>query len=113
MSALAAPLPFVTALRSRPGVVRVGDGAGSRSTLRVTLPELWDTIAFDVLNDAPVSELKRAALAAFGLPAAAPEDYVVKLRGFEVLGESSSVAQSGARDGSTYLLTCRRRRAVR
>ena len=50
---------------------------------------------------------------AFGLADAIPSDYVVKLRGWEVLGEQGSVAESGARDGSTYLISYRRRRAVR
>jgi hypothetical protein len=81
--------------------------------LRVQLLERWDRIAVDVKPDVPVATLKRDALLAFGLTAAIPSDYVVKLRGWEVLGEQGSVAESGARDGSTYLISYRRRRAVR
>ena len=113
----AAPLPqqvpFVTALRSRPGVVSVGAGAGPRLTVRVELPEQWDTVALAVPASLPALELKRAALAQFGLPAALPADFVLKLRGFEVHGDATSVGDSGARDGSTFLLTHRRRRPVR
>ena len=81
--------------------------------LRVQLLERWDRKAFDVAPETPVATLKRDALAAFGLAEASPADYVVKLRGWEVLGEEGSVADSGARDGSTYLMAYRRRRPVR
>ena len=106
-------VPFVTALRSRPGVVSVGGPGTPRITVRVELPEQWDTIACDVRAGASVLELKRDALVEFGLGGAFVEDYLLKLRGFEVLGESRSVGESGARDGSTFLLTYRRRRPVR
>ena len=113
MTTRAAPVPFVTAVRSRPGIVQLGSEGGARVTVRVTLLEQWDTVAFSVATTAPVSDLKRAALAEFRLPQAVPADFVMKLRGWDVLGESSSIAESGARDGSTFLLTYRRRRPVR
>jgi hypothetical protein len=81
--------------------------------LRVQLLERWDRIAVDVKPDTSVATLKRDSLAAFGLAAAQDADYVLKLRGWEVLGESRSIAESGARDGSTFLMTYRRRRPVR
>jgi hypothetical protein len=81
--------------------------------VRVQLLERWDRIAVDVNPGVPVATLKRDALLAFGLTDAIPSDYVVKLRGWEVLGEQGSIAESGARDGSTYLISYRRRRAVR
>ena len=81
--------------------------------LRVQLLERWDRLPFNVAPETPVATLKRDALAAFSLADAPMSDYVVKLRGWEVLGEQGSVAESGARDGSTYLITLRRRRAVR
>jgi hypothetical protein len=81
--------------------------------LRVHLLERWDRMPFDVPPETPVATLKRDALAAFGLAHAQPADYVVKLHGWDVLGEQASVGESGARDGSTYLLTYRRRRPVR
>lgn len=80
---------------------------------RVQLLERWDRIELDVPDTTSVATVKRDALAAFGLGTASPSDYVVKLRGWEVLGEQGSVAESGARDGSTYLMTYRRRRPVR
>lgn len=81
--------------------------------VRVQLLEAWDRMAFNVPAETSVATLKRDALNAFGLKSADPSDYVVKLRGWDVLGEQSSLAESGARDGSTYLVTLRRRRAVR
>lgn len=108
-----ASAPFVTALRSRPGVVRVAGDGGPRITIRVELPELWDTIAFDAPGTLSARALKREALAMFGLGHTVPEEFVLKLRGFEVLDEDASLAAGGALDGSTYLLTYRRRRPVR
>jgi hypothetical protein len=81
--------------------------------VRVQLLERWDRMAFDVKPETSVATLKRDALSAFGLTTAVPSDYVVKLRGWEVLGEQGSLTESGARDGSTYLIEYRRRRAVR
>ena len=81
--------------------------------LRVQLLERWERLPFSVAPETPVATLKRDALTAFGLADATLSDYVVKLRGWEVLGEQNSIAESGARDGSTYLIMLRRRRAVR
>jgi hypothetical protein len=105
--------PVVTSLRSRPGIVRLGDGGAARIAVRVELPEQWDTIAFDVPADLPALTLKREALSQFGLSGDLPEDFVLKLHGFELLDESAALTTDGARDGSTYLLTHRRRRPVR
>jgi hypothetical protein len=41
------------------------------------------------------------------------EDYVMKLAGWEVLDENLSLSAAGARSGSIFLLTSRRRRPVR
>jgi hypothetical protein len=46
-------------------------------------------------------------------PGEAPDAFVMKLRGFEVLDESESLTKVGAVDGSIFLLTYRRRRPVR
>ncbi len=112
MSGVAVKRPFVTALRSRPGITRVGEGA-SRITLRVELQERWETLAFDCGSDASVLALKQAALAQFGMTDVPVEDFVLKLRGGEIGQEQESLAVAGARDGSTLLLGFRRRRPVR
>ena len=47
------------------------------------------------------------------MPGADQRDYVLKLRGSEVLDESRSLTDVGAIDGSIFLLTSRRRRPVK
>jgi hypothetical protein len=42
-----------------------------------------------------------------------PADFVVKRNGIEVRNEMASLADIGVRDGSTLLVTLRRRRPVR
>jgi hypothetical protein len=84
-------------------------------TLRVEMPEVWDTVRIAVLPVEPVLAVKVAALQAL-YPEADPElhaDFVVKLRGWEILDEAASLTEAGAIDGSILLLTFRRRRAVR
>ena len=103
----------VNALRARPGVLALGADAPDAFVVRVQMPELWDTIAVRCAGDTSVLALKQAALEAFGQHLHPVEDYVMKLRGFEVLDESAPVTAAGARDGSTFLLTYRRRRPVR
>jgi hypothetical protein len=93
-------------------MIRVGDGA-ARMTVRVQLEERWETLAFDTASDSPVLALKHAALAHFGQADVPAEDFVLKLRGVEILDEQESLAAATARDGSTFLLAFRRRRPVR
>ncbi len=103
----------LNSLRARPGVLTLGADAPDAITLRVQMPELWDTLAVRCAPNTSVLALKQAALDAF-LPVHQPTvDFVMKLRGFEVLDESQPVEVAGARDGSTFLLTYRHRRPVR
>lgn len=106
-------VPFVVQLRSRPGTLRLGTGTEPVITVRVQMTEVWDTLRVEAPADTPVAMLKRRALELLVPDAAHPEDYVVKLRGFEVLDESLSLADAGARDGSIFLIHSRRRRPVR
>jgi len=103
----------VLALRARPEVLTVGASGAETLTVRVQMPELWDTIAVRCAADTSVTTLKRAALEAFGQQLYAPVDYVMKLRGHEVHREEASVRAAGAREGSTFLLTFRHKRPVR
>ena len=109
--------PFVTELRSRPGVSvlpQSGENAeGGALHLRVEMPEVWDVARIDAAPTDPVLAVKVHALAALYPKAASHEDFVIKLRGNEIFDESQSVADAGARDGSIFLLTHRRRRPVR
>ena len=105
--------PFVAQLRSRPGIVRLGADGDARITLRVQLLEAWDAVRIETPSGEPVAVVKAAALAALRPEDQVSEAYVLKLNGFEILDENVSVAETGATDGSTFLLTYRRRRPVR
>jgi hypothetical protein len=103
----------LASLRTRPGVRALTTGGDDAFTVRVQMPESWDAIAVRCGESTSVLAMKKAALEAFGEHAHPAEDYVLKLRGFEVLDEHAPVAVAGAREGSTFLLTHRRRRPVR
>ena len=104
--------PFVAGLRSRPEMIVLGSPDGQGLNIRVQMPEVWDAVRMIALPSQSVGAVKAAAMAALA-PRAAAERYVMKLRGYEVLDESSSLADIGAYDGSIFLLTSRRRRPVK
>jgi len=103
--------PFVAQLRSRPEAIRLGTAGDPIITVRVQVPEVWDTVRIDAPPDTPVLVLKQRALETL-LPHAEPAEWVTKLRGFEVLDETASLASAGVLNGSTLLVTSRRRRPV-
>lgn len=103
----------MSALRAREGVLALGSPSATAITVRVQMPELWDTIAVRCAEGTTVLALKKAALDAFGEYIHPATDYVMKLRGFEVSDEAAPVTVAGARDGSTFLITYRFRRPVR
>jgi hypothetical protein len=104
--------PFVAQLRARPEAIRLGTAGDPVVTVRVQVPEVWDTVRIDAPPDTPVLDLKQRALETL-VPGAETADWVTKLRGFEVLDESASLSATGAVNGSTFLVTSRRRRPVR
>jgi hypothetical protein len=105
--------PFTASLRSRPGAIRLGTGSEPVITVRVQVPEIWDTVRIDAPADTAVIVVKHRALEALLPDDAHPAGYVMKLRGWEVLDEGASLADAGAKNGSIFLLTNRRRRPVR
>lgn len=107
-----ATTPFVSQLRSRPGVIRMGEAGHPTLTLKAQVFEVWDTVRMEVPPSEPVLSVKVRALEALYPEAEYHDDFVVKLNGFEVLDENVSVAASGAVDGSTYLIARRRRRVI-
>ena len=105
--------PFVTELRTSDEVVKVGGTDGDTLHLRVQAAELWDALRVDASPTTTVETVKKAALGRF-FPGGEPvNDFVVKLRGYEILDESATLAAAGAKDGSTLLLLRRRRRPVK
>jgi hypothetical protein len=114
VAAVPAGAPFPARVRARPGTIVLGDpAAAARWTLRVEVPEVWDTVRVSAPASEPVLSLKVMALAALMPDADYHEDFVVKLHGGEVFDENASLADAGARDGSIFLVTSRRRRPVR
>jgi hypothetical protein len=107
------PAPFVTTLRTRPETIRLGDGGADTLTLRVQMPEVWDTVRIEVPSGEPVLSVKVAALRALYPDGEFHDDFVLKRNGFEVLDETASLRDAGAVDGTIFLLTHRRRRPVR
>lgn len=104
---------FVAGLRARPETVRLAAEGAPATTIRVEMPEVWDVVRFAVGPTTSVAELKLRALEELLPTAEHPEDYVFKLRGWEVLEESAPLADVGVQEGSILLLTSRRKRPVR
>lgn len=104
--------PFVAQLRSRPEAIRLGTAGSPVITVRVQVPEVWDTVRVDAPPDTPVLTVKERALETL-MAGANQIEYVTKLRGWEVLDETASLAAAGVENGSTLLVTSRRRRPVR
>jgi len=90
MSAVA-KAPFVTALRARNGTIDLARAGEPSITIRVEMPEVWDVVRVSVSPTATVAVVKRAALDGLGVVASLPDEFVMKLRGCEVLDESATV----------------------
>ena len=106
-------VPFVSELRTTDDVVMIGGGNGNVLHLRVQSAELWDALRVDAPDTATIREVKTAALEKFFPDGFAAGEFVVKLRGFEILNEDDALSASGVRNGSTLLLSRRRRRPVK
>jgi hypothetical protein len=105
--------PFVTQLRARGTALQLAPAGAASITVRIEMPEVWDTVKAVVSPNEPVVNLKVRALEALSPVSADHHEFVLKLRGWEVLDENVTLADAGAKDGSIFLLTNRRRRAVR
>jgi hypothetical protein len=106
-------VPFVSELRTSDDVVVIGGGDGQVLHLRAQAAELWDALRIDAPESATVASVKSAALEKFFPDGVSEAEFVAKLRGFEILDENESLAASGVRNGSTLLLSRRRRRPVK
>jgi hypothetical protein len=108
---MTAATPFVNTLRTQGEALRLGTGGESVIRLRAQVLEAWDAIRVDADPSASVKELKHLALQAL-FPHVNEDDYVVKLHGWEVLDETAPISSTGARNGSIFLISDRRRRPV-
>ena len=105
--------PFVAQLRARGDAIQIADVGAPSITVRVQMAEQWDTVKAIVSPNDTIMSLKEQALDALRGTGETHTDFVLKLRGFEVLDEYATLAEAGAKDGSCFLITYRRRRAVR
>lgn len=104
---------FVSSLRARSESISLSRAGGETLTVRVGMPEVWDTVRIEASSAATVAELKRAALEVLYPKALSDGNVVMKLRGFEIFDEQASITDAGARDGSCFYMSFRRRRPVR
>ena len=103
---------FVNSLRTRGEPLKLGSPSSKPMRLRAQVLEAWDAIRIDADPSASVRSLKELALRELYPGENAETEFVVKLNGFEVLDEEGPLSATGARDGSTFLITDRRRRPV-
>lgn len=108
---MTAPVLFVNNLRNQGPPLRLGSGSGPLLQLRAQVLEAWDAIRVEADSSATVKSLKDLALQAL-YPNVDGNDYVVKLHGWEVLDENAPLSSTGARNGSIFLISDRRRRPV-
>ena len=105
---------FASQLRVRPAdTIRLAPEGAPALRVRVQSAEAWDVVRVDASANTAVHAVKAAAMAALVPDEQYLEDYVVKLRGWEILDEQQSLGQAGVVDGSTLLVHFRRRRPVR
>ena len=78
---------FVSQLRARPVTIEVGAADASAITIRVEMPEVWDAVRITAPSGEPVVAIKQRALEALFPSAQYHEDFVIKLRGHEILNE--------------------------
>jgi len=109
---MTAPRPFVNGLRTQGHSFKLGASTGPILQLRAQVLEAWDAIRIDADPSASVKSLKQLALRELYPDSRHEGEYMVKLHGFEVLDEDAPISSTAAKNGSIFLITDRRRRAV-
>ena len=104
---------FVEQLRTkRPAITLAQPGPGA-ITFRVEASDIWDTVRVVAPPNMSVAEVKKRVVAELFPNDQFADDFVLKLRGWEVLDETSPLSGAGVVEGSILLLAYRRRRPVR
>ena len=107
------PTTFVNSLRTRGQPFKLGAPSDKPAPpQRAQVLEAWDAIPIDANPSASVRSLKQLALRELYPDVQHDDEYVVKLNGFEILDEDAPISSTAARNGSTFLITDRRRRPV-
>ena len=109
---MTAPRPFVNGLRTPGRAFKLGSPSGPALQLRAQVLEAWDAIRIDADPSASIKSLKQLALRELHPDERHETEYVVKLHGFEMLDEDAPISSTAAKNGSTFLITDRRRRPV-
>ena len=104
---------FVSELRSLRPPLQLAPAGKDAVAFRVQVAELWDAVKVTASPATPVRDLKRRALEVFFPGESLPDDYVMKLRGWEMLDESAAIGESGVGPGAIVLLSKRRRWTIR
>lgn len=104
---------FVKQLRSKRPPLDLAPAGPDTVSFRVQVAELWDAVKVTARPSMPVGELKQRALEVFFPGEAFSADYVLKLRGWEMLDDTAPIGQSGVGPGAIVLLSQRRRRPIR
>jgi hypothetical protein len=105
---------FVAQLRTgRAPITLAEPGAPGAITLRVEAADLWETVRVIARPDTPLAELKSRVVSEIFADQRHVDEFILKLHGWEMLDERSTLAESGVVDGSIVLLSFRRRRPVR
>ena len=104
---------FVRELRSQRPPLNLAPEGPETVSFRVQVAELWDAVKVTASPSMAVGDLKRRALETFFPGDAFVDEYVLKLRGWEMLDEAAPIGESGVGPGSIVLLAQRRRRAIR
>ena len=103
---------FVNQLRTRGQPLQLGAQSGEVLHLRAQVLEAWDAVRIDADPSASVRSLKELAMREIYPDSPNADDFMVKLNGFEVLDEDAPISSTKAGNGSTFLITDRRRRPV-
>ena len=104
---------FATQLRARPSAIELASPGKGTITIRVEASDIWDTVRVVAAPETAVAEVKQRVVSLLFPHETFVDDFVLKLRGWEMLDERSSLADAGVVNGSILLLAYRRRRAVR
>lgn len=94
-------------------VIRLAADGAPALRVRVESSDAWYAVRVDAPANTTVHAVKEAAMRELHADAEHLSDYVVKLRGWEILDEQQSLGQAGVVDGSTLLVHSRRKRPVR
>jgi len=109
---MTAPLPFVSEIRTHGAPFALGSPSDPVLHLRAQVLEAWDAVRIDANPEASVRSLKELAMRELAPDVSNIDEYVVKRNGWEILDESVPISATGAKTGSIFLITDRRRRPV-